>query len=588
VPGDEEIDSDVDPVSELTEVIMVSPGEVRLDVDAGLAPVGDEPGDGEIEVIKTVYLGHDSGAGCDGLELVTGLEGAAVTYCIKVTNIGEAHLANVFITDTDVDPNLNEFIALMAPGATTNFIIETSIESNLINTAFAVGEPADPDGNVFPNVDPVEDDDPAEVQEIGINLEKTVSLDGNCPGVENVTGFPGTTVTYCFEITNTSDVDLFNVQLVDTDISPAVNQLAAAVLNSGQSITLQVDRSIPVNPLLNTATTTAIDSFQNQVTDSDTASVDPLDAETGTITGYAFYDLNNNGIADDNLTTPLVGFNNVTVQLIRGGTVIDSIDTVLNTGTGEYGYYEFTGLALDETYRTRVVNSDLRGELGNVTGAPASSFVNTTAVTSPNIRLTSANPTGRFDFGIRGAPTAVNLVSFTANRVEATVIITWQTGSETDNLGFRIYRADSENGERVLVSDIILAAGSSGGSSYEFIDQTATDGDWYYWLEDIDKSGELTQHGPVSVSGQNSLEKEIVGSIELTREGVYRISSDVLSSAGLDDPTAVTVLIDEVEVPCKVVGGGIIFYAPAGSTIAEFMSNPDAMHMDELDTVPEE
>jgi len=461
-------------------------------------------------------------------------------------------------------------------------------------------------GEVRTNVDAavVSAGDPPECE---ILLEKTVSLDGNCPGVENVEGAPGTVVTYCFEIENTSPaIDLFNIRLTDNDISPAIADLQiAASLPVGATVSFQVDRPIPVNPLLNTATVTAIDEFQEGLcTDSDTASVNPLATETGSITGYAFYDLNNNGIADDNLTTPLVGFNNVTVQLLSGGAVIDSIDTLLNTGTGEYGYYEFTGLALDQTYRTRVVNSDLRGELANVTGAPASSFVNTTAVASPNITLTSANPTGRFDFGIRGAPTAISLIDLVASRNYAPscnppvsvdeVNVNWNTATETDNIGFYIYRSEGINGPKSLVNEIIiLAQGNAGGATYSYKDDYPLVGDLgaentYYWLEDVDTSGLKTMNGPfpVLIEVSDCFGPDVVGSIELNKEGIYRLSPAVLQSAGLDDINKVAVLVDGVQVPCKIADGFLIFYAPSGATIAELYEDPEPLRMEEIDSSP--
>ena len=46
-------------------------------------------------------------------------------------------------------------------------------------------------------------------------IEKTVSLNGQCPGQNSVVVAPGTTVTYCYRVTNTGDTYLSNVVVTD-------------------------------------------------------------------------------------------------------------------------------------------------------------------------------------------------------------------------------------------------------------------------------------------------------------------------------------------------------------------------------------
>ena len=60
--------------------------------------------DPSITLEKTVYEGHDGGAGCDGGELVTGLPGDDVTYCFTITNAaGQGPLTDVDLNDLDLD-----------------------------------------------------------------------------------------------------------------------------------------------------------------------------------------------------------------------------------------------------------------------------------------------------------------------------------------------------------------------------------------------------------------------------------------------------------------------------------------------------
>jgi len=106
----------------------------------------------------------------------------------------------------------------------------------------------------------------------------------------------------------------------------------------------------------------------------------------------------------------------------------------------------------------------------------------------------------------RQAPTAVEMISFTASQYERRVLLQWQTGFEVDNLGFHVYR--ETNGERVritpqLIAGSALLAGArtplTAGRSYawaDFVGEAA--GAVQYWLEDIDLNGRRTLHGPVA------------------------------------------------------------------------------------------
>ncbi len=102
-------------------------------------------------------------------------------------------------------------------------------------------------------------------------------------------------------------------------------------------------------------------------------------------------------------------------------------------------------------------------------------------------------------------PTAVELISFTAESVPEGVRVSWETATETDNLGFNLYRADSLISDKVQLNDTLIPPnvppGSPFGATYEFVDTGATAFQTYfYWLEDIDASGEITLHGPAIVT----------------------------------------------------------------------------------------
>ncbi len=100
-----------------------------------------------------------------------------------------------------------------------------------------------------------------------------------------------------------------------------------------------------------------------------------------------------------------------------------------------------------------------------------------------------------------GAPTAVELVSFTAVGLDGAVELIWETGSEMDNLGFHLYRSLSEEGpcERITASLIPGLGSSPAGARYSYRDTGLANGvTYFYELEDIETTGQTKRHGPVS------------------------------------------------------------------------------------------
>ncbi|NIO72164.1 MAG: hypothetical protein GTN71_24845 [Anaerolineae bacterium] len=125
-----------------------------------------------IELAKTVYRGHDGGAGCPGLESVTGANGDHVTYCFEVTNTGDTYLDGIVITDAalgippatvDLQAGMSDPYPPLAPGDSLVYYYESTISGDLVNTAETEGNPTDPDGNDLPGLDNPTDDDPAAV-----------------------------------------------------------------------------------------------------------------------------------------------------------------------------------------------------------------------------------------------------------------------------------------------------------------------------------------------------------------------------------------------------------------------------------------
>jgi hypothetical protein len=111
------------------------------------------------------------------------------------------------------------------------------------------------------------------------------------------------------------------------------------------------------------------------------------------------------------------------------------------------------------------------------------------------------------DDGDDCVPLLVYLESFTARTTPRGVLLRWSTTAEVDNAGFRILRArtDPERGlleiEPVAVSPLISPRGSAlDGAQYEYVDGSPQkSGQVFYYLEDVDLSGQVTRHGPIGL-----------------------------------------------------------------------------------------
>ena len=99
-------------------------------------------------------------------------------------------------------------------------------------------------------------------------------------------------------------------------------------------------------------------------------------------------------------------------------------------------------------------------------------------------------------------PSAVELASFAAEAQGSDILVTWETASELDNLGFNLYRAESADGPRTKLNSSLITSqgpGSSVGAAYRFVDESVEPGiTYHYWLEAVDVSGMTMDYGPVS------------------------------------------------------------------------------------------
>ncbi|HOU15573.1 MAG TPA: PKD domain-containing protein [Anaerolineae bacterium] len=126
--------------------------------------------------------------------------------------------------------------------------------------------------------------------------------------------------------------------------------------------------------------------------------------------------------------------------------------------------------------------------------------------------VTVATPTGTTDSvssnnnasATLNYPTAVTLAAFDAVAQGDAILVTWETASELDNVGFNLYRSKSPDGQYTLLNETLIPPQNPGsviGAVYEWLDTNVQPGvTYFYKLEDLDVKGVSTFHGPVSTA----------------------------------------------------------------------------------------
>ncbi|MDG2305044.1 MAG: hypothetical protein P8R42_10375 [Candidatus Binatia bacterium] len=184
-----------------------------------------------IDVQKTVYSGHDSGAGCGSAgDLVTAPSGTAVTYCFDVTNTGDTYLDAITLIDSDLVIDQSDMTVLsgtqpLASSDSTVLYYQTTMSADLTNTVTASANPTDLSGNDLPGVSDPTDTDTAEVDVVTpaqITLEKTA----------NPTSIvePGGDVVFSFTITNTSTGSGVRIDYLTDDVFGNLDSIGTCAL----------------------------------------------------------------------------------------------------------------------------------------------------------------------------------------------------------------------------------------------------------------------------------------------------------------------------------------------------------------------
>jgi autotransporter-associated beta strand protein len=166
---------------------------------------------------------------------------------------------------------------------------------------------------------------------------------------------------------------------------------------------------------------------------------------------------------------------------VTGALVLDGVlDVAAGAGFGQGTYTLFTATGT-------ITNNGL------VLGAVPSGFSYAYQVSGGSVTLIVGPPA-----------TEVRLVRLDAVSSGASTQVTWETGSETRTLGYRVHR--DESGQRRQISGLIagsaLRAGFDplAGRNYSFVDLEGQGGG-RYWIEAIDQNGRGDWFGPVQAHG---------------------------------------------------------------------------------------
>jgi hypothetical protein len=91
------------------------------------------------------------------------------------------------------------------------------------------------------------------------------------------------------------------------------------------------------------------------------------------------------------------------------------------------------------------------------------------------------------DTSDKGAWAGVILASFTVTCDEGQVLVEWETASEVEVIGFKLWRNTSETGDYTQLNDLIPATafGSPIGASYSYTDTNVINGTTYYYKLDV-------------------------------------------------------------------------------------------------------
>ena len=171
-----------------------------------------------------------------------------------------------------------------------------------------------------------------------------------------------------------------------------------------------------------------------------------------------------------------------TRQIIFFGDIIDSSTTTIPVTT-----------TMQATTTTIPATTTIQA---TTTTIPVTTTIQATTTTIPVTTTTIPTTTST----TQEPPTVITLASFIGIPGNREVMLVWVTESEIENAGFNIYRAETEDGTYVRLSESLIPAQgtATSGATYTYADRDVVNRRTYFYkLEDTDVNGAATSHGPV-------------------------------------------------------------------------------------------
>jgi hypothetical protein len=222
-------------------------------------------GDPSMTIVKSVN-GEDANT-APGAFIAVG-DDAVFTY--DITNTGNLTIDNISLIDDVLGPITCPATSLAADASMTCTATAAATAGPYTNTGTVTGQPMGADGT--PHGDPLEEDDPANYfgTDPGMSIVKYVNgEDANAPlGAPVSVGDP---VTFDYVITNTGNLDIYDVALTDDILGPV--ECPATVLEVGETMTCTIVDVAVGGPYVNIGTVTG----QPQAPDGSGDYGDPLE-----------------------------------------------------------------------------------------------------------------------------------------------------------------------------------------------------------------------------------------------------------------------------------------------------------------------
>ena len=459
--------------------------------------------------------------------------GANVTYTYVWTNTGGTYLKNVVVKDDNGTPGVpgDDFVVCsisgpVAPNFTFTCTVTRPISVNTTNIATITADPVDGSGNPLPGVQPVTDTDDAIVL-VYSTIGDFVWWDLNGNGQQD-TGEPGIP-----DVT----VELYNSAgaLIGTDVTDAAGKYDFGTLVAG-NYTVKIANPEFTSGQTLFGWTAAPQNVGNDATDSD-GNPTTHDAAVTLPAGVVDNTTDFGFVNPATTWTVTKTLDPTTPSPVRVGNQVKFIVTVVNNGPGWIGVlplqdvydknyltYGYSGqwstpISVDNLDDGQIDWNDLTVALGDV--PPGGSVQATVRFTAKADTTTLQNSQTINQAIVSGAlidldgptgplppagpttpkndtepvqviqPTGITLAGFSVAAADGGILVTWNTVSEHNIVGFKVARGSASLGDFVNAAK----AGTNEGTTYKFLDKQPGTGRYALEVYKLDGSVERVDLG---------------------------------------------------------------------------------------------